>query len=52
MTAKRNYLTPVSRSLRPQPEKIRADPGPDVTLADVISRFIREGIDRCQKKES
>jgi hypothetical protein len=41
-------------SLRAQLEVIRAEMGPDTSLADVIRRFIREGIDRHnnQKKRS
>jgi hypothetical protein len=40
------------RPARPPLEEIRSGLGTDCTLADVIRRYIREGIDRYQKKES
>jgi hypothetical protein len=51
----RKYLPPVADpggKLRPQLEEIRAGLGEDVTLADVIRRFIREGIVRYHKNDT
>lgn len=54
MAAKRNYIGPVADpggKLRPDVERIAAELGEDVTLADVIRRFIREGIANYDAKK-
>jgi len=38
-------------SLRAQLEAIRAEMGPDTSLADVIRKFIREGIERHNQQK-
>jgi hypothetical protein len=39
------------RKLRPQLENIRVELGPAVTLADVIRKFLREGIERHNRQK-
>lgn len=52
----KNYLPPVADrngELRAQLESIQKQIGnPDITLADLVRRFIREGIERYQKEPS
>lgn len=51
--ARRGYLPQIydkDDALREQLEVIRAEMGPDTSLADVIRRFIREGIDRYNQQ--
>jgi hypothetical protein len=51
--AKPGYLPQVydkDGTLRKQLEVIRAEMGPDTSLADVIRRFIREGIARYNQQ--